>query len=243
MKNNILPGCVFSLLTICFMVLICGIANAQSIKWSLKTEEKKGTGWTCSYSYPVLSAPEALMGVAGDFNKQISKSKDQEIKSFIDEMKNSKIPPVSKDLLNEHTVKCSIIGENQKYGSFLFEHYEMVSGMAHPNSWYSTITWSMNGKFLIIEDILSDKSALSKLSNESEKLIKEKLHEYEKELQPEGWAPKAENFQNFCISADGLRIYFNTYQLGPRPLGAPDILIPWKSLKENLSPLARKLLD
>ncbi|MGV8125385.1 MAG: RsiV family protein [Candidatus Xenobiia bacterium LiM19] len=82
---------------------------------------------------------------------------------------------------------------------------------------------------------------LQKLSALSEKFLKEKLGD-KLGTTSEGWAPKAENFQNVCLTSKGLKIYFRYYQVGARYLGSPDILIPWTSIYDLLTPEVKELM-
>lgn len=42
------------------------------------------------------------------------------------------------------------------------------------------------------------------------------------------------NFQNFVVEDDGLRFFFNKYQIAPGSAGAPEIMLPWKFLQPYL---------
>lgn len=233
-------------IAICLMLLQGAEAASPTFKWSIKTFEKKESGWRFAYSYPELSAPGAPADVekmVKDFNDRMGRDIEEEFTIFTREMKNNPVPQEAPDVPSDHRVSCKSVGEDPQYASFLCEHVEFISGMAHPDSWYSTINWSADGKFFSIEDLfLPGAKAWERLSGESKRLLKGKLGENGSVLIPEGWAPKADNFKNFCISPEGLCIYFNPYQVGPRFIGGPDILIPWKSLEVVLSPMAKHLL-
>ncbi|MHC9538470.1 MAG: RsiV family protein [Vulcanimicrobiota bacterium] len=221
-------------------------AYAQSFTWTVKKAEKKGTKWIFTYQYPELSAKGALMGVQGvvkDFNKKIKEDVEKEQKKFTDAVNKNKRPKGAPDIDDEHRVACTAVAKTSKYASFMFDHYEMMSGMAHPDNWYSTVNWTAAGKTLAIEDLfIAGKKGMERLSAESGKLLQAKVDKSAGDLVEEGWAPEAANFKNFCMSPEGLHVYFNSYQIGPRPVGAPDILIPWKALDSVLSPLAKDLL-
>ncbi len=234
------------LVVIFSLIVDAQCAEAQSFTWAMTKVEKKGVRWVFTYQYPELSASGASMGaqgVAKDFNKMIRDNVEKERKKFTDALKENVRPKGAPDIDDEHRVACTVVAKTPKYASFIFDHYEMTSGMAHPDNWYSSINWSSTGKTLVIEDLLiPGKKAMERLSAESGRLLKAKADKSSGDLRSEGWAPKAVNFKNFCISPEGLHVYFNFYQVGSRPAGAPDILIPWKALEDVLSPLAKKLL-
>lgn len=219
---------------------------AQSFTWTMKKVEKKGKKWIFTYKYPELSVKGALMGtqeIVKDFNKKIKDDVDKEQKKFTDAVKNNKRPEGAPDIDDEHRVACTAVAKTPKYASFMFDHYEMMSGMAHPDNWYSTVNWTAAGKTLAIQDLfITGKKGMERLSDESGKLLQAKVNKSAGDLTADGWAPRPGNFKNFCMSPEGLHVYFNSYQAGPRPVGAPDIMIPWKALDSVLSPLAKDLL-
>lgn len=233
----------------CFLALSCECAWSKSLTWTLKTREKKGKGWIFKYTYPELSTSDASAGTKGmvsDFNDRILKEVQFEEETFIDNF-NKDSDNLKSSVTSEYTVRCTIIGKTPDYASFLFEHLDMRASLAHPDFNYSTITWSATGKFLTLDDLCtSRKKFLDRLSAESGKLVKAKLAPKAKEmgasLDSEGWAPKVENFKNFCLTGKGLNLYFGYYQFGPRPLGVLDITIPWSSLEDLLSPMAKQLI-
>ncbi|MGV8120579.1 MAG: RsiV family protein [Candidatus Xenobiia bacterium LiM19] len=221
------------------------IACAQSFTWTLKTREVKEKDWSFKYTYPELSTSDTMMGkkvIVRGFNNRIRKDIAREEQTFLENLEKDK-DSLSTSVASTYTVRCTIVGKTARYASFLFEHLDMRSNLAHPDFTYSTINWAADGKYLTLADLCtSQQQFLNKLSAESGRLLKMKLADQADNLQSDGWAPKAENFKHFCLSREGLKIYFEYYQLGPRPLGAPKITIPWSALEDLLSPLAKELL-
>jgi len=234
-------------LVLCLIISYGGSAWAQSYAWTIKTSESKGKDWTFKYSYPELSCPGGLMGanaVVKDFNSRIQKELEKEKKTFLENLKQDKSSPgYQSSVASKYEVKCTAVAKTQGYASFLFEHLDMRANLAHPDFNYSTINWTADGKFLTLADLsTSQKKFLERLSSESGKMLKAKFADQADSLKSDGWAPREKNFKYFCISAEGLRIYFSYYQLGPRPVGAPDITIPWSSLEDLLSPRVKELV-
>lgn len=240
-------GLVAVLVMCALLVWLSGpAAAAQTFKWSQKTLEKKGKGWVFKYAYPVLAAPGGLMGVQGivkDFNSKMKGQAEAELATFTKAMKNFKAPAGAPKMASQHTVTCKQVGTTAQYASFMFEHTEMTPGMAHPNTWYTTLNWSAGGNFLVLADLFNDlPKALGILSVESGKALKAKMGKDAKILDPAGWAAKADNFKNFCLTPQGLCIYFTPMQAGPWSMGGQSITIPWKKLDKVLSPKLQALL-
>lgn len=240
-------GLVAVLVICALLVWLSGpAAAARSFKWGQKTLEKKGHGWVFKYAYPVLSAPGEMMGVQGivkDFNQKMKDQAETELGTFTTAMKNFKAPAGAPKITPQHTVTCKQVGVTANYASFMFEHTEMTPGMAHPNTWYSVVNWSTDGSFLALADLFNSlPKALGILSTESGKALKTKLGKEAGILDAGGWAPKADNFKNFCLTPQGLRIYFTPMQAGPWSMGGQNITIPWKKLNKVLSPKMQGLL-
>jgi hypothetical protein len=51
-----------------------------------------------------------------------------------------------------------------------------------------------------------------------------------------GAAPKAENYRNWTLTARGLAVTFEPYQVGPFAAGAPAVLIPYGELRDLIRP-------
>jgi len=237
---------ILTLLLLACLPFECGAR--ESFTCTTKTRENRGAKWVFSYTYPEIAAPGELMGARGnvkDFNIRVKSDVDREEKSFMEALKKNERPAGAPDITDEHRVVYTPVGLTSHYCSFMFEHYEMITGMAHPSSWYTTVTWTGDGKFLAVSDLFKvEKEGLERLSEESLKLLKEKFRggDSDERRLESGLAPKAENFQYFCHSPTGLHVYFNYYQLGPGPLGAPAITIPWKALDDVLSPAVKDMI-
>jgi hypothetical protein len=51
-----------------------------------------------------------------------------------------------------------------------------------------------------------------------------------------GASPELKNYQNWTLTARGLVVTFDPYQVGPFAAGAPSVLIPYAELKDVLRP-------
>ncbi|HCV36807.1 MAG TPA: hypothetical protein DF783_07750 [Acidimicrobiaceae bacterium] len=52
----------------------------------------------------------------------------------------------------------------------------------------------------------------------------------------EGLAVEASNFENLALSADGVVLLFDRYQVGPGVLGAPRVTVPWLEIGKFVDP-------
>ncbi|MFA6445996.1 MAG: RsiV family protein [Candidatus Paceibacterota bacterium] len=113
--------------------------------------------------------------------------------------------------------------------------------VAHPDNFIETFTFDIeNGKRLSLADLfVKDSSYLERLST----LVIAELPRIARERDiskdtffMEGVAPKVENFTIFTVSTDSITLIFNTYQIGPRPLGIVSVDIPFVKIADILDP-------
>lgn len=53
---------------------------------------------------------------------------------------------------------------------------------------------------------------------------------------PDGLAVEESNFENLALSAEGVVLLFDRYQVGPGVLGAPRVTVPWSEIGEFVDP-------
>lgn len=123
----------------------------------------------------------------------------------------------------------------QNYISVAF-YIESFLGGAHPNHIIKTIVFDKNrNKIITIDDLIKqNKNILDKLSNISRKELnkngKYNSSKYSYDLFIEGTKPIKNNFNNFTFTNNGLKIYFNYYQIAPYYFGEASIVIPYNDL-------------
>lgn len=132
---------------------------------------------------------------------------------------------------------------------FSLEHYEyMYEGGAHPNSYTSFHTYHLNNLSEVrIEDYLPLQD--TGLLRIGEAYFRSANHVKPNEtLEDVGYFifGDSEDFEdskdygkfrfndNFAITADGIRFFYNTYEIGPYVVGAPEFTLPYKVIEPFL---------
>ncbi len=112
---------------------------------------------------------------------------------------------------------------------------ETYTGGAHPN--HSLLTFNYDttqDKMITIDNLYEEnKDILDLLSSLSRKtlLADPKFSQGNNiDMLKEGTAPRKDNFQNFVFTEQGLKIYFNYYQIAPYYLGTSEVTIPYQQL-------------
>lgn len=163
-------------------------------------------------------------------DKEINNIVDTYVKEFKDAINEYKIQENLYYTLyinyDEYTYK--------NYISFVF-NIEMFTGGAHPNHFITTINYdTLNNKFINIDSLIDlNKNILNSLSKESRDILssdKKFQINYNKDMMYEGTLPNKENFKNFVLTENGLKILFNYYQIAPYYYGETIINIEYEKL-------------
>lgn len=128
--------------------------------------------------------------------------------------------------------------KTDEYISFLLECYTYTTGSAHGLTTLIPVNYNVHEKRVIsLEDILPvpmDKG-LAILSAESQKQLSAAMKKgalsSSEEMITNGTAPLAENFKNFIIIKDTIKIVFEQYQVAPYSSGMPEVIIPLSLFK------------
>ncbi len=120
------------------------------------------------------------------------------------------------------------------YISFVF-YATVFNGGAHPNTYIHTIVYDKNNDNIIDIDTLikKDKNVLDNMS----KISYDELYDNERikgmgtyEMLEYGTKATKENFENFVLTADGVMIFFEKYQVAPYVSGEFTVTIPYDKL-------------
>ena len=208
------------------------VVPAPAAEYQVQARSEAGEYSQLNIHYPQFKAQgrpldklnSALQDYVDQLVKQITDTAG-EIKMMVDP------PPVkTSSLLVDY--RLNLMGD--RIISLAIESDSYFAGAAHPANANQQFNFDLAAdRLLTLPDVFKAKTKyLSWLSaNCPPVLIK---------LQPEigdpdnasflkqGTAPIAQNYENFFLTRDGLGISFSQYQVGPRPVGMPEIVLPWK---------------
>lgn len=116
-------------------------------------------------------------------------------------------------------------------------YIETYLGGAHPSHKIMTFSYdTKNDEFIDITSLENeDPMIISKLSSLSRKALKqnEKIVSYS--MMMEGTKPLKENFRRFAFTKEGLKLFFQRYQVAPYSSGDISIIIPYNSIPLKIS--------
>jgi hypothetical protein len=203
-----------------------------------KPEEQKD--WTdeyCNYVQVDLAIITDCPG-AGAINKRIEEAIAGDNKTIqgylnsIDSLDYEAMQTITTSVslvTNENDILCIYVGT------------EEFSGGAHPNHWGAAINFDITTGNEISPDQVFISGYEKKLNSVAEKL-------FIKANGAENWNFEPGKFavsSSYSLSRGGITFHWDPYEIGPYMMGAPEVFIPFSSVKELLKPngYAFKLWD
>lgn len=122
-------------------------------------------------------------------------------------------------------------------------NYTYYQGAAHPNTQTYALNFNLNdGSPVSLSDLFIKGSDYAKLLSEycisdlKKQWAKMEIgNDYDKEWLEKGAGPEDVNFEDFNISANGLLITFDEYQVGPYAFGPQEVEVPYSALKSVIN--------
>jgi len=201
-------------------------------------EENKKQKLSIEAAYPQLTG--SADAKVEKFNKTISETVTNAIKAFKNENKDYlKEVAESADADrpgNSLDISYSVEHADKNLISLHFSHYSYTGG-AHGNTASLTYTYDLNqGVMLKLGDLFQpNANYLKVLSDYCVKAIK-KSDLTEDEWIRNGAGPKAENYQSWNVTPEGLQITFDAYQVAAYAAGPQEVLVPYSMLKSIIKP-------
>jgi Protein of unknown function (DUF3298)/Deacetylase PdaC len=206
----------------------------------LKLDERKEESENKKLRYEIDTAMPQLAG-AGDarvekFNQAVTKlvaPRTGEFKKVADETAReeaaAKQTAKSSQPPNSLSVSYEVTAAGKDFISVLFSFYEYLGG-AHPNTTTESFNYDLNRNApLNLADLFTPNSNYLKVI--SDYAIKELKKLDTVSGVENGAGPKIENFHSWNITPIGLKITFDSYQVGPYAAGAHEVIVPYSVLK------------
>ena len=206
----------------------------------LKLDERKEEREDKKLRYEIDTAVPQLAGASDarieKFNQAVVNlvtPRTDEFKKIADETAREEAAAKqdAKSSLPPHSLNVSyeVTAADKDFISVLFSFYEYLGG-AHPNTTSESFNYDLNRNAPVsLADLFTPNSNYLKVI--SDYAIKEL-----KKLDTVSWVengagPKIDNFHSWNITPAGLRITFDSYQVGPYAAGAHEVLVPYSVLK------------
>jgi hypothetical protein len=203
--------------------------------------------YTVQINYPDKT-PLASRGGFGAENRAqstIASALNQLISQFKEAGNVANLSQEEKDRLNQGGLKYSLNVGYRQYSSGAYVSYEfdvfMDTGGAHPNNLYKTLVFDLKGNTVKLRDLFTSDDYLNRIAAAASIQVKDELNrrlgeEPGESFLDEGTAPKEENFENFVIDSDRIRIFIPPYQAAAYAAGSFEVQVPLTDLKDILKP-------
>lgn len=188
--------------------------------------------YSIDVTYPALAERSAQ---AGEFNKAVKSRVDEFVGDFRKIL--SEMTDEDRSFLPEGVNYTLDVGYSIDYAgadiiSVSFGESTYTGG-AHPNHWTSTLNFDMKGgKVITLESLFKPGSNYLKVISDYcvKDIIKQQENDADAEWIGNGAGPKAENFKAWTITKDGLKFYFDPYQVGPYSSGGFEVTMPYSKI-------------
>lgn len=167
-------------------------------------------GYEIDFKFPVTGKDKT--------DSEIGKVVDKVISSFEEDAKNFLLTPLPNQ--RNYTLFANYEARlGSEYDTFVF----LISidfGGAHPNHYYTTITFDKDENVLSLQDVLVREVGISnflpKISELSRDIISKRLGENTNvEMLNAGTEPNFDNFRNFYIDGESIVFLFEPYAVAP----------------------------
>ena len=197
------------------------------------------------YAYNINYPTVALLG-----HPDMAKATNAVIKTFVLDLLNAfkknvepdGAEPNADDMSSDFTMRAGVQLLSPTIVSFRFDSAEYVSGSAHPSHQTHILNYDIeNGVVMRTEDLFASSSvALPLVAKHIQEMAKANISDTtEKEefdtMFLAGTLPTLENFRSIALSKEGLRVYFDEYQVAPYSRGGQEFLIPIDKIQNLLS--------
>lgn len=214
-----------------------GLRNDISISYATSTVSISSVEF--KISAPVAISPNKTI------ERKINRSIQSRIDAIVIRYQGDFFDAPCKDRLGQ-TCKTSVnvtstTTKSSKFNSLSVEidSFSTSEQMAHPDfEREETITFDLaTGEEKSYQELIGTEKTelLTKMSELSRKKLKEIFppSTFDTEANGsflEGTAPKDENYKFVLLDEQEMRVFFSYYQIGPRPIGSPEVFITYKEL-------------
>lgn len=226
---------LFALL-LCFSITSCNKTEKQQSLSGGENTEKTDEGTdsvTVKINFPVFADKPELSKLVFSKVNIIQEQFNNECVNSVFVESNEPASVASCELI----VNSDEVIEKDGIISFIISCYKYTGG-ANGETVLTAINYDvLNKKEILLKDVFKDypENWLEKLASETNALLKKQLRAGElnsdEQFINDGTEPNEENFSVFKLEDENIRIFFSPYQVGPRPAGTPNVVVPLNSLK------------
>jgi len=129
-----------------------------------------------------------------------------------------------------------VIYQSPEIWNVALENYQFTGG-AHPNTHTVFLNFDLDsGQLLDWSDVLTDSLGFVHLAEAAFREVWDISDEVNLDEAGFFWGESFHPPANFSLEEEGLRLYYNTYEIAPYALGPTDFILPYEQLNRVLKP-------
>ncbi len=189
--------------------------------------------------YKITTQTPALTGSddarVKNFNAETTALVTKAVADFKKKMADMSIPLANAE--SSFDARYKLLSPPGNIFSLKFEMEGYVSGMAHPYHFSETVNYNLEqGTDISITDLFLPNSAyLQTIATYCAAQLKTRDIGFQDDF-TKGADPTLDNYHNWNITADGLLITFDEYQVAPYVSGPQTVTVPYSELKTLVNP-------
>ena len=202
----------------------------QQVALISRSSEEQGQ----PYAYTIKTQTPALTGSQDPrvlrFNYEMTALVDKAVTEFKDNLAN--LAPTADSTASSFELRYNVLSPPGNVISVKFDITTYYTGAAHPGDTSQTLTYDLQqGRDLTLADLFEpDVDYLTAISKYCVAQLGTRDIGFQGfEL---GATATAENYRNWNLTADGLMITFDEYQVAPYAAGPQTVVIPYKQLRQ-----------
>jgi Protein of unknown function (DUF3298) len=197
------------------------------------TETGTGPDYTIQTETPVLFA-NGLDPRTGPFNDAMVALVQEEVDSFKQNIQNLPVTPIV--VGSSLQIKFTQVSPPGNLLSLKFTISYYMDGAAHPGSTSRSVTYDLEaGQFVNLDQLfLRGSDYLGTISAYCIKTLK--ASEIGEVIDETGAQPTVDNYRNWNVTADGLLITFDEYQVAAYAAGPQQVTVPYSELAAIIDP-------
>lgn len=198
------------------------------------SESNEGPNYSITTETPTLEGVDD--GRVLEFNVLMQMTVNEMVDGFKTSMKEQPVTPITAG--SSFDVKYELLSPPGYIYSIKFVVMGYTDGAAHPYHFSKTVNFNLEtGMEVTLDELfLPGSNYLQIFSDVSKAELSTRDIGFTDEIFASGADPTPENYKNWNITADGLLITFDEYQVAPYAAGPQTVTVPYNALKDVIDP-------
>ncbi len=198
----------------------------------ISSQSGKAPDYTINVDIPVMNGSNDPRVVA--FNQALSQIIQKQVEAFKKSLKDAPVTPISAG--SSFTLEYTLVSQSDHVVSLQLKIDQYIDGAAHPFHYTVVFNYDLSlGQEIGLEQLfVPGANYLQTISDACKAELAKRDIGFD--AQQHGADPTSENYRNWNISAEGLVITFDEYQVAAYAAGPQMVVVPYAVLKDIIDP-------